>query len=88
MRHSHHPNSRCPPPPHSRGRITCSLAEVEDGFGEMALYRSSQDGHNGHCILSSVNEDNNNNNEAGGELVSMESRAGLEITGAHKFSCV
>ena len=54
----------------------------------MALYRSSQDGHNGHCILSSVNDDNNNNNEAGGELVSMESRAGLEITGAHKFSCV
>lgn len=86
MRHFNHPN--CPPPT-TEGGIACrSLAGVEGGFGEVALYGSPQDGHSGCCILSGINEDNNNNNEAGGELVSMESRAELETTGAHKFSCV
>ena len=86
MRHFSHPNRR---PPATEEEIACrSLAGVEGGFGEVALYGSPQDGHNGCCILSSINEDNNNNNEAGGELVSMESRAELETTGAHKFSCV
>lgn len=88
MRHSHHPNSHPASPLHSRGRDHLQFGWGGGWVWGMALYRSSQDGHNGHCILSSVNEDNNNNNEAGGELVSMESRAGLEITGAHKFSCV
>lgn len=39
------------------------------------------------AIISSINE-NDNNNKTGGELVSMESRVGLEIIGVHKFSCV
>lgn len=56
-------------------------------MGETALYRSPWGGHNGHDIISSINEDNSND-EAGGELVSMESRVGLQITGVHKFSCV
>lgn len=79
-----------PSPPRSpqENRIACgSLAGAEGRFGEMALYRSPRDGRNGHNIISSINEDNGNN-EAGGELVSMESRVRLQIMGVHKFSCV
>ena len=78
------------PPPTSlqEDRTACgSLARVEGRFGETALYRSPWDGHNGHDIISSINEDNRNN-EAGGELVSMESRVGLQIMGVHKLSCI
>lgn len=49
------------------------------------LYRSPWCGCNRHYVTASVNEDSD---EVGRESVSMENRAGLEVIGVHKLSCV
>lgn len=74
-----------PPPPPSRRASASGCGWVQGGFGETVLYRSPWDDYNGGSMISSINEgnnDNNNNHKAGGEPVSMESRAGLEVMGS------